>query len=47
MRLQRLTAMEKDKLEADLVELSREITEYIDILSFLGKIIINIKNPSF
>ena len=39
MRLQRLTAMEKDKLEADLTELSKEITEYIDILSSREKLL--------
>ncbi|PCJ26118.1 MAG: DNA gyrase subunit A [Rickettsiales bacterium] len=33
MRLQRLTAMEKDKLEKDLGELTKEITDFIDILS--------------
>lgn len=32
MRLQRLTAMEKDKLEADLADLNKEISGYIDIL---------------
>ncbi|MGC0372404.1 MAG: hypothetical protein DGJ47_001117, partial [Rickettsiaceae bacterium] len=33
MRLQRLTAMEKDKLEKDLKDLTEEITEYVNILS--------------
>ncbi len=33
MRLQRLTAMEKDKIESDLQELSIEIKDYLDILA--------------
>ena len=33
MRLQRLTAMEKDKIENDLKELAEEIKEYLSILS--------------
>ncbi len=33
MRLQRLTAMEKSKLENDLAELAREITDYLEILA--------------
>jgi len=32
MRLQRLTGMEKNKIEADLAELKAEITDYLDIL---------------
>ncbi|HJK85962.1 MAG TPA: DNA topoisomerase (ATP-hydrolyzing) subunit A [Candidatus Megaira endosymbiont of Stentor roeselii] len=44
MRLQRLTAMEKDKLEADLTELSKEITEYIDILSSREKLLSILKS---
>ncbi len=44
MRLQRLTAMEKDKLEADLAELSQEITEYIDILSSREKLLLILKS---
>ena len=44
MRLQRLTAMEKDKLEADLTELSKEITKYIDILSSREKLLSILKS---
>jgi len=44
MRLQRLTTMEKDKLEADLTELSKEITEYIDILSSREKLLSILKS---
>ena len=44
MRLQRLTAIEKDKLEADLTELSKEITEYIDILSSREKLLSILKS---
>ncbi|WP_394355846.1 DNA topoisomerase (ATP-hydrolyzing) subunit A [Candidatus Trichorickettsia mobilis] len=33
MRLQRLTAMEKNKLEQDLTELAQEIADYLEILS--------------
>lgn len=39
MRLQRLTAMEKDKLENDLEELTKEITEFISILSSRDKLL--------
>ncbi|NRB11116.1 MAG: DNA topoisomerase (ATP-hydrolyzing) subunit A [Rickettsiaceae bacterium] len=39
MRLQRLTAMEKDKLENDLENLTKEITEYIEILSSREKLL--------
>ncbi len=39
MRLQRLTAMEKDKLEKDLEELTKEITEYVDILATRSKLL--------
>jgi DNA gyrase subunit A len=39
MRLQRLTAMEKDKLESDLAELTKEVKEYIDILSSREKLL--------
>lgn len=44
MRLQRLTAMEKDKLESDLLELSREISEYIDILGSREKLLYILKS---
>lgn len=39
MRLQRLTAMEKTKLEEDLTELSKEITGYIEILGSREKLL--------
>ncbi len=39
MRLQRLTAMEKDKLENDLQELTKEITEFVSILSARDKLL--------
>ncbi|MEM6338868.1 MAG: DNA topoisomerase (ATP-hydrolyzing) subunit A, partial [Pseudomonadota bacterium] len=39
MRLQRLTAMEKDKLENDLEELTKEITEFVSILSSRDKLL--------
>jgi len=39
MRLQRLTAMEKDKIENDLSDLTKEITEYVDILSTRSKLL--------
>ena len=39
MRLQRLTAMEKDKLENDLEELTKEITEFASILSSRDKLL--------
>lgn len=44
MRLQRLTAMEKDKLEEDLMSLTKEITEYIDILSSREKLLFILKS---
>ncbi len=44
MRLQRLTAMEKDKLENDLAELTKEVTEYIDILSSREKLLFILKS---
>ena len=44
MRLQRLTAMEKDKLEDDLTELTKEITEYVDILSSREKLLFILKS---
>jgi len=39
MRLQRLTAMEKDKLEQDLAGLTEEITEFVSILSSRDKLL--------
>ena len=39
MRLQRLTAMEKDKLEKDLEELTKEITEFVEILGSRDKLL--------
>lgn len=39
MRLQRLTAMEKNKLENDLEELTKEITEFVSILSSRDKLL--------
>lgn len=39
MRLQRLTAMEKDKLEGDLRSVSREIEGYVEILSSRQKLL--------
>jgi DNA gyrase subunit A len=39
MRLQRLTAMEKNKLENDITELAKEIAEYIDILGSREKLL--------
>ena len=44
MRLQRLTAMEKDKLESDLTELTNEVKEYIDILSSREKLLFILKS---
>nr|MBA2629009.1 DNA topoisomerase (ATP-hydrolyzing) subunit A [Rickettsiaceae bacterium] len=44
MRLQRLTAMEKDKIENDLGDLTREITEYVDILSTRSKLLSILKS---
>jgi DNA gyrase subunit A len=44
MRLQRLTAMEKDKLEKDLGELTEEITEFVSILSSREKLLTILKN---
>ncbi|WP_341764487.1 DNA topoisomerase (ATP-hydrolyzing) subunit A [Candidatus Tisiphia endosymbiont of Beris chalybata] len=39
MRLQRLTAMEKNKLEKDLAELAQEITNYLTILGSREKLL--------
>ncbi|WP_375326371.1 DNA topoisomerase (ATP-hydrolyzing) subunit A [Candidatus Tisiphia endosymbiont of Nemotelus uliginosus] len=39
MRLQRLTAMEKNKLEKDLSELAQEITHYLEILGSRNKLL--------
>lgn len=39
MRLQRLTAMEKDKLEQDITDLSLQIKEYIEILGSRDKLL--------
>ena len=44
MRLQRLTAMEKDKLESDLTELTNEVKEYVDILSSREKLLSILKS---
>ncbi len=44
MRLQRLTAMEKDKLESDLAELTKEVKEYIDVLSSREKLLFILKS---
>lgn len=44
MRLQRLTTMEKDKLENDLEELTVEITEFVDILSSRPKLLSILKS---
>ena len=44
MRLQRLTAMEKDKLENDLKELTKEITEFVGILSSREKLLTILKS---
>jgi DNA gyrase subunit A len=44
MRLQRLTAMEKDKLENDLEELTKEITEFVSILSSREKLLLILKS---
>lgn len=43
MKLQRLTAMEKDKLEGDLQELTEEIKGYIDILNNRDKLLTLLK----
>jgi len=42
--LQRLTAMEKDKIENDLSDLTKEITEYVDILSTRSKLLSILKS---
>lgn len=39
MRLQRLTAMEKDKLEKDLADLAQEISSYLEILGSRDKLL--------
>ncbi len=44
MRLQRLTAMEKDKLELDLESLTKEITEFVSILSSRDKLLSLLKS---
>lgn len=44
MRLQRLTAMEKDKLENDLTQLASEISEYLEILASRDKLLSILKN---
>ena len=44
MRLQRLTAMEKDKLENDLTHLASEISEYLEILASRDKLLSILKN---
>jgi DNA gyrase subunit A len=44
MRLQRLTAMEKNKLENDLKELATEIAEYIEILGSRDRLLGILKN---
>ena len=44
MRLQRLTAMEKNKLEDDLNELAKEITGYIEILGSREKLLAILKD---
>ncbi len=44
MRLQRLTAMEKNKLESDLGEIAEEITGYTAILSSREKLLEILKN---
>lgn len=44
MRLQRLTAMEKNKLENDLAELATEISGYTDIIASREKLLDILKN---
>lgn len=44
MRLQRLTAMEKDKLEGELENLTNEITEFVGILSTREKLLSILKS---
>jgi DNA gyrase subunit A len=44
MRLQRLTAMEKNKLENDLSEIAEEITCYTAILSLRERLLEILKN---
>jgi DNA gyrase subunit A len=44
MRLQRLTAMEKDKIESDLAELAKEIQGYLEILGNRGVLLELLKN---
>lgn len=39
MRLQRLTAMEKNKIEEDLISLAKEIKEYLEILGSREKLL--------
>ncbi|MGI4775467.1 MAG: DNA topoisomerase (ATP-hydrolyzing) subunit A [Janthinobacterium lividum] len=43
MRLQRLTAMEKNKLENDITEIGQEITKYIEILSSRDRLLAILK----
>lgn len=44
MRLQRLTAMEKEKIEEDLAALTKEVTEFIEILSSREKLLSILKD---
>ena len=44
IRLQRLTAMEKNKLENELKELTKEITEFVSILSSREKLLTILKS---
>lgn len=44
MRLQRLTALEKNKLEEDLIDLAKDITEYLSILNSREKLLTVLKN---
>lgn len=44
MRLQRLTAMEKDKIESDLKDLTIEITDYVETLSNRDKLLTILKS---
>ena len=44
MRLQRLTSMEKNRLENDIASLHKEITEYIEILGSRERLLSILKN---
>ncbi len=44
MRLQRLTGIEKEKLESELESLTKEITEYVDILGTREKLLAILKS---